>query len=76
MSACDPIDLSVIKQEVLLDFFDFHLKNEEVWAILNENSVFLASNLFKLTGIEQFLYNIFSGEADERQRKKKSEYSF
>ncbi|MGA6087040.1 MULTISPECIES: helix-turn-helix transcriptional regulator [unclassified Providencia] len=59
MSACDPIDLSVIKQEVLLDFFDFHLKNEDVWAILNENSVFLASNLFKLTGIEQFLYNIF-----------------
>ncbi|HEM8293671.1 helix-turn-helix transcriptional regulator [Providencia vermicola] len=59
MSACDPIDLNVIKQEVLFDFFDFHLKKDEVWAILNENSVFLASNLFKLTGIEQFLYNIF-----------------
>ncbi|EMO4164431.1 MULTISPECIES: helix-turn-helix transcriptional regulator [Providencia] len=58
MSTCDPIDLNAIKQEVLLDFFDFHLKKEEVWAILNENSVFLASNLFKLTGIEQFLYNI------------------
>lgn len=59
MSVCDPIDLHVIKQEVLLDFFDFHLKKDEVWAILNENSVFLASNLFKLTGIEQILYNIF-----------------
>ncbi|HHR6503003.1 TPA: helix-turn-helix transcriptional regulator [Providencia alcalifaciens] len=59
MSACDPIDLNVIKQEVLLNFLDFYLKKDEVWAILNENSVFLASNLFKLTGIEQFLYNIF-----------------
>ncbi|MEY0216610.1 helix-turn-helix transcriptional regulator [Providencia rettgeri] len=59
MSACNPIDLNEIKQEVLLDFLDFHLKKDEIWAILNKNSVFLASNLFKLTGIEQFLYNIF-----------------
>ncbi|MEY0535626.1 helix-turn-helix transcriptional regulator [Providencia rettgeri] len=59
MSACNPIDLNEIKQEVLLDFLDFHLKKDEIWAILNKNSVFLASDLFKLTGIEQFLYNIF-----------------
>lgn len=59
MPTHDPIDLNAIKQEVLFDFFDFHLKTDGAWAILNESSVFFASDLFKLTGIEHFLYNIF-----------------
>jgi len=56
----DPIDQSLIKQAVLVDFFNFHLKNDEVWAVLNEKSVLFASELFQLTGIEKFLYKNFN----------------
>ena len=60
MPTHDPIDQSLIKQAFLVDFFNFHLKNDEIWAILNEESVLFASDVFFLTGIEHFLYEVFN----------------
>ena len=59
MSTHDPIDQSIIKQAVLVDFLKFYLKKNEIWAVLNEESVLFASDVFLLTGIEHFLYKTF-----------------
>ncbi|EMB8480681.1 hypothetical protein VAH18_003504 [Providencia rettgeri] len=65
MSMYDPIDQNTLKQVVLADFFNFHLKKDEVWAVLNAKSVLFASDLFLLTGIEQSLYDVFSSSFAE-----------